>query len=359
MKLRIDNTKSYGIALEGGGAKGAYQIGVWKALREAGIRYHMVAGTSVGALNGALMAMGDYDTAVQLWSDMRLSRVIALDEQGEKELGRFLRGEADISDAPDLLHHAAGIIKNRGLDVAPLREWVRSMVDEEKLRSGGVELYISTVSLTEKKGLEVKINDMSHEEMCDMLLASAYHPSFRLERLGGKLYADGAFVDALPVYPLIKHGCKDIIAVRLPGFGVEKLFRKPEDVNIIEIETAEDLGHVLNFDGESAKRNMEIGYFDALRVLYGLHGSRVYIERSISEEEAMQRLVTHLRRENPGESLRRICERQLPKLSRRLDREDGEYFDIFAALLEEKALEAGVERMRVVTDRELASELGL
>ena len=67
MKLRIDNTKSYGIALEGGGAKGAYQIGVWRALREAGIRYHMVAGTSVGALNGALMAMRDYDSAVRLW----------------------------------------------------------------------------------------------------------------------------------------------------------------------------------------------------------------------------------------------------------------------------------------------------
>ena len=37
MELKLDRNKTYGLALEGGGAKGAYQIGAWKALREAGI----------------------------------------------------------------------------------------------------------------------------------------------------------------------------------------------------------------------------------------------------------------------------------------------------------------------------------
>ncbi|MBQ7895822.1 MAG: patatin-like phospholipase family protein, partial [Oscillospiraceae bacterium] len=55
MKLKLDHTKEYALALEGGGAKGAYQIGVWQALREAGIKIKAVAGTSVGALNGAMM----------------------------------------------------------------------------------------------------------------------------------------------------------------------------------------------------------------------------------------------------------------------------------------------------------------
>ena len=49
MELKIDPSKTYAIALEGGGAKGAYQIGVWKALEEAGIRYNAVSGSSVGA----------------------------------------------------------------------------------------------------------------------------------------------------------------------------------------------------------------------------------------------------------------------------------------------------------------------
>ena len=47
MELKLDRNKTYGLALEGGGAKGAYQIGAWKALREAGIRFSAVSGTSV------------------------------------------------------------------------------------------------------------------------------------------------------------------------------------------------------------------------------------------------------------------------------------------------------------------------
>ena len=59
MKLRLDTSKTYAIALEGGGAKGAYEVGVWRALDEAGVRFDAVAGTSVGALNGAMMVMGE------------------------------------------------------------------------------------------------------------------------------------------------------------------------------------------------------------------------------------------------------------------------------------------------------------
>jgi len=55
MKPVIDLSKEYGLALEGGGARGAYQIGAWKALKEAGVKINAVAGTSVGALNGALI----------------------------------------------------------------------------------------------------------------------------------------------------------------------------------------------------------------------------------------------------------------------------------------------------------------
>ncbi|MFR0795218.1 MAG: patatin-like phospholipase family protein [Oscillospiraceae bacterium] len=61
MELKLDRNKTYGLALEGGGAKGAYQIGAWKALREAGIHFSAVSGTSVGALNGAMIVMDDLE----------------------------------------------------------------------------------------------------------------------------------------------------------------------------------------------------------------------------------------------------------------------------------------------------------
>ena len=61
MKPIIDLNKEYGLVFDGGGARGAYQIGAWRALSEAGEKISAVAGTSVGALNGALVCMGDLE----------------------------------------------------------------------------------------------------------------------------------------------------------------------------------------------------------------------------------------------------------------------------------------------------------
>ena len=74
MELQLDLNKEYGIVLEGGGAKGAYQVGAWKALKEAGIRIKGVAGTSVGALNGALICMDDFSKAERIWENISYSR---------------------------------------------------------------------------------------------------------------------------------------------------------------------------------------------------------------------------------------------------------------------------------------------
>lgn len=63
MEPLLDLTKEYGLVLDGGGARGAYQIGAWTALEEAGVNVCAVAGTSVGALNGALICMDSVENA--------------------------------------------------------------------------------------------------------------------------------------------------------------------------------------------------------------------------------------------------------------------------------------------------------
>lgn len=55
------------VVLAGGGSRGAYQIGVWRAMQELGISYQIVTGTSVGALNGAMLVQGDYEPARRMW----------------------------------------------------------------------------------------------------------------------------------------------------------------------------------------------------------------------------------------------------------------------------------------------------
>lgn len=353
MELKIDNSKTYAIALEGGGAKGGYEIGVWQALDEAGIKYNAVSGTSVGALNGGLMAMRDLPRAIDAWNNMKLGKVIELDEEQEENLSRAFNGDIGFDDVQRLIPEALEIIKNRGLDVAPLRAWVREVVDARAIKESDVELYIATVSITDRKALEVKVNDLPEDQICDMLLASAYHPTFKLEKLGGKFYTDGGFVDTLPLHALVTNGYKDIIAVRIPGIGHNRRFRMPDDVNITYIATNADLGGVLNFDAEQSRRDMAIGYLDAKRVLYGLYGKHYYIERSMTDREALNMLLDSL---ETGENLRQFCERDLPRVARHLDAE-GDYYELLIAVLEDAAAKQDIDNMRIYKDTELVAKL--
>lgn len=353
MELKIDNSKTYAIALEGGGAKGGYEIGVWQALDEAGIKYNAVSGTSVGALNGGLMAMRDLPRAIDAWNNMKLGKVIELDEEQEENLSRAFNGDIGLDDVQRLIPEALEIIKNRGLDVAPLRAWVREVVDARAIKESGVELYIATVSITDRKALEVKVNDLPEDQICDMLLASAYHPTFRLEKLGGKFYTDGGFVDTLPLHALVTNGYKDIIAVRIPGIGHNRRFKMPDDVNVTYIATNADLGGVLNFDAEQSRRDMAIGYLDAKRVLYGLYGKHYYIERSMTDREALNMLLDSL---ETGMNLRQFCERDLPRVARHLDAE-GDYYELLIAVLEDAAAKQDIDNMRIYKDTELVAKL--
>ena len=347
MELKLDRNKTYGLALEGGGAKGAYQIGAWKALREAGIRFSAVSGTSVGALNGAMIVMDDLEKAENVWNNIHFSQVMDVDDE---EMRRLMNRDIPLSELKSTLRSVADIVRNRGFDVTPLRKWVAEVVDADKVCHSDTDFFIVTYSLSDHQELELKASDLDKDELCDMLLASAYLPAFRLEKLGGKYYADGGVQDVVPIHALVENGCKDIIALRIFGFGIEKRFRIPDDVHVTTIGPTVDLGNILNFDAEQSRKNMRLGYFDAQRVLYGLYGSTYYIDRTMSEDTARQQLLEYL---GPGEgSLRTFHEKTLPQIAKALKCE-GDYYDLLVAVLEHDAKELGIEPEHIMTDMEL------
>ncbi|MFQ9556057.1 MAG: patatin-like phospholipase family protein [Oscillospiraceae bacterium] len=178
MELKLDRNKTYGLALEGGGAKGAYQIGAWKALREAGIRFSAVSGTSVGALNGAMIVMDDLEKAENVWNNIHFSQVMDVDDE---EMRRLMNRDIPLSELKSTLRSVADIVRNRGFDVTPLRKWVAEVVDADKVCHSDTDFFIVTYSLTDHQELELKASDLDKDELCDMLLASAYLPAFRLE----------------------------------------------------------------------------------------------------------------------------------------------------------------------------------
>ncbi|WP_455528075.1 patatin-like phospholipase family protein [Huintestinicola sp.] len=85
--MRSSNEK-FSLALCGGGGKGAYQIGVWKALKELDMAKDLeaVSGTSVGALNAVLIALGDFENAQRIWKNIRPETLLSLSTSNEQGL---------------------------------------------------------------------------------------------------------------------------------------------------------------------------------------------------------------------------------------------------------------------------------
>ena len=210
MKLRLDTSKAYAIALEGGGAKGAYEVGVWRALDEAGVRFDAVAGTSVGALNGAMMVMGELEQALRLWENIRFSQVFDADDVQLKKLYDHKLSEVDFRT---LFKDVMEAIHEGGLDIEPLRRLIAEWVDEEKIRSSPKKLFLVTYSLTDKRELDIDADELEEGKLRDMLLASAYVPLFQRKKLDGKDYVDGSVHNIVPISSLLETRTARIISI--------------------------------------------------------------------------------------------------------------------------------------------------
>jgi NTE family protein len=357
MKLRFDPTKKYAVALAGGGARGAYQIGAWRAFEEAGLDIVAVSGTSVGALNGAMMAMKSRALAENLWTSISISQVIDYDDP---QLLRALAGDFGDISFRGILRALSDLVRQRGLDVTPLRRLMAENIDEDAVRASDIELFIITYSLTERRELELRAKDLDPGTLHDMLLASAYLLSFRNEPLGGKRYTDGGIADVLPLHVLIENGYKDIIGVRLQGLGIERKVEIPPDVQVTIIEPGFRMGRMLSFDAEKSAQHMKMGYLDAQRALYGLVGEEYYIDQTITERRAYRILsnaVADYFRDMGAElNLRELNERALPRLLKGADPEAG-YYGALIHCLEAAAVEAGIEKERVYEDAALIALL--
>lgn len=64
------------LVLSGGGAKGAYEAGCIRALQEMGYEFDLVCGTSIGALNGLLVAQKDFDSMYRMWEELSIEQVM-------------------------------------------------------------------------------------------------------------------------------------------------------------------------------------------------------------------------------------------------------------------------------------------
>ena len=260
-----NDTPKKALVLAGGGARGSYQVGVWRALTELGWRPQIITGTSVGSLNGAMFALDLYETARDMWTSIRSQDVMELPEETKNltELHQFLRD----------------IVREGGMDVTPLEEIVERVLDEDALRASPIRFGLVTV---EKRGLkprELPLEEIPEGRVKDYLLASAAcFPALRAKQIDGVQFLDGGYRDNMPTALAKKMGAEELVCVDLEGVGITLPNRTGLPTTMVR--SYWELGDILHFDPETAKRNIELGYYDTLRAFGRLRGCAYAVEKT-------------------------------------------------------------------------------
>ncbi len=278
--MKQKHRDKYCLVLGGGGAKGVYHVGVWRALIELDIEIEAVVGNSVGALVAGFVAQQDIKSLEHNVFDLGLDDIIDL----PKELVRDGEFSLDRNNFKILLDYRKKIFKNRGLDTHPLTKTLNKYLSERKIRRSGIDLGIITYRIDELKPVEIFIDQMEKGTVIDYLKASASLPGFTTTKISNKQFIDGGVYNNIPFDMAKKRGYRRIILVDVSGLGIN---RRPDfkGTQSIYIKNSISMGSVLDFNKEFMNRFARLGYLDTMRIFGRYQGWRYFIE----EDEKLYR----------------------------------------------------------------------
>ncbi|WKY47354.1 patatin-like phospholipase family protein [Eubacteriaceae bacterium ES3] len=266
----------YGLVLGGGGAKGAFEIGVWRALKEQNIEIGAAIGTSVGALNAAIIAQNNFELAYSFWSNLTVSQVLEFNNQVQQNYQEKWSHENFEAFRSGFL----SLIFEGGLNITPLRNNLEALISEEAVRSSPIRFGLVTVDLTNLKPRQLMIEEIPEGQLHDYLLASSALPVFKKQEIDGNVFLDGGFFDNVPVNFMASQGFEKIIAVELPVFGIKRPLQK-QTIEQINISSSQIRGGMLNFNEENIQANIELGYLEGLKALGVLTGNIFYLNQNL------------------------------------------------------------------------------
>jgi len=193
------------LILSGGGAKGAYEAGVAAALVARGIPLGVVAGSSAGALNAAMLADGRIDRLEALWRGLTRERVYAL--RASVLFAGLLPGWLTL-----LALNQAGSL----FDPEPLRELITSSLDLDRVRASPTRLLVVTADVARREQRRFD----NHTVTVDVLMAAAAVPgAFPPVKVGDDLLVDGGLVGRAPVVEALEGGAPPARALVVMGYA--------------------------------------------------------------------------------------------------------------------------------------------
>ena len=290
----VEIKDGYGLVLGGGGGRGSYEIGVWKALEEYRdvLDIKAVSGSSVGALNAALYACGDLDKATQMWYDITNDRILSnkdIDEDNRNKWFESIKDKLMTIDNPVI----QSAIECIGLDAVAKgmkikdgffsREGLMDILENSPVLDGvsksSMSCYATCLNVEGKPTPErFQLSGMEPEDIERILLASSAIPViFPMETIDKTKYYDGGFFiggDNVPVQPLYDEGYRKFVVVHLD----ERRTDRYDDADMIHIFPSIPLGGaidgMLDFSPEGVGKRIAQGYDDAKAVLVERFGLR-------------------------------------------------------------------------------------
>lgn len=293
--------KEYALVLEGGGAKGAYQIGAVKALYERGYKFNTIVGTSIGAINAAFLCQGDIYVIETLWKTLSFSDIVDVEDEFVQSV---IDKKINLSVVKEIRRKINTTLKNKGIDTSLMRELFKKYIDEEKIRNSKIRFGLVTFCVSDMKPKKVFIEDIPKGELVDYLLASSNLPVFKRAKINNKSFLDGGAFDNCPVEMLYDAGYKNIIALRLFTRNRIRNYSnliKNNDLHLKMFVPSVELPYILNFETNNLNKLLEYGYFDTIKQLDKLDGL-YYTFNKISYENIQK----YIKEFNPKKSLRLV-----------------------------------------------------
>ena len=248
-----ESRKGVGIVLNGGGGKGAYQVGVLKALKDNGLLDDVtgLSVASIGTVNSFLYAMDDLELMSKAWDDIDMLTLFDVDLEMLFDRKPYFSREE-------------------------MLKLVSKYIDFDKLIHGKYEIYSSICRVDDYgKASEVeyrKISDYDDPEYVKkILLASTALPLiYESVEIDGNHYRDGGLCDNEPIKPLYDAGYRQFIVIGM-SHGSKINTEKWPDAIFADIFPSYDLGSLLdgtlNFTDKAIKFREMLGYKDGLRAI--------------------------------------------------------------------------------------------
>ncbi len=278
------------IVFAGGGSKGAYQIGAWKALNELGEEFCISTGTSIGSINAGFYVQHDFDAAYEMWKNLKADDIMVNGINFERSF------DVIFSQRENLIPFIKNYFKAKnGADVTPFHEMLKGMFNAEKFFGSDIDYALMTVKFPSLDPVEITKEDMrgTDEPWRWIAASAACFPVFPLMEIDGQEYMDGGYYDNIPVAAAFRLGADEVTVVDLKTENNhEGYIRHPR---VKYIKPSRDLGTFMNFGREAIDFSMTLGYNDTMKA-YGKYCGRIFTflpdEKKTEKYERAYRVFT-------------------------------------------------------------------